>query len=50
MMETIFSAEIPVLRRATRRNIPAVGILHSHRRGNFKFYLVKFNMSRPCNI
>jgi hypothetical protein len=32
MMEAIRSSETSVLTRATRRNMPKEGILHSHRR------------------
>jgi hypothetical protein len=39
MMEAIRSFGISVLTRVTRRNIPDDGILHSHRRENFKSYI-----------
>jgi hypothetical protein len=39
MMEAIRSTEMSVLKRATRRNIPEDGILHSHRRRNLKSYI-----------
>jgi hypothetical protein len=38
-VETIRSTETSVLTRATRRNIPEYGILHSHRRENLKSYI-----------
>jgi hypothetical protein len=38
MMEAIHSSETTVLTRATWRNIPENGILHSHRRENLKSY------------
>jgi hypothetical protein len=41
MMETQSSSETPVLTRPTRRNIPEVGILHSHHRENLKSYNIK---------
>jgi hypothetical protein len=39
MMEAIHSSETSSLTRATWRNIPEDGILHSHRRENLKFYI-----------
>jgi hypothetical protein len=38
MTETMSSSETSVITRATRRHIPEVGILHSHRRENLKSY------------
>jgi hypothetical protein len=38
MMDKLSSSETSVLTRATRPNILQDGILHSHRRENFKFY------------
>jgi hypothetical protein len=39
MMEAINSSEMSVLTRATPRNIPQYGILHSYRRENLKPYI-----------
>jgi hypothetical protein len=41
MMEVRYSSEISVLTRATWRNFPQDGILHSRRRENLKPYKVK---------
>jgi hypothetical protein len=40
MMKVILSSETSVLTRATLRNIPEDGVFHSHRRENFKSYIV----------
>jgi hypothetical protein len=39
MMEALRSSEMSVLTRATWRNIPEVGIFHSHCRENLKSYI-----------
>jgi hypothetical protein len=42
MMEMISSYETSLFTRATRRNIPEKGVLHSHNRENRKSYKVSF--------
>jgi hypothetical protein len=39
IMEAILTTETSLVSRATMRNIQEDGVLHSHRRENFKFYI-----------
>jgi hypothetical protein len=43
MMEAIRSSEMLFLTRATQRNIPENGVLHSHHSENLKFYISEVN-------
>jgi hypothetical protein len=45
MKEALSSSETSVLTRATRCNIPEDAILHSHRRGNPKSYILSLRFS-----
>jgi hypothetical protein len=52
MMEAIRPSKTSVLARATRRNIPEDGILHSYRRENLKSYkeLTGWDLQRRRNV
>jgi hypothetical protein len=47
--EALSSSKTSVLTRATRRNTPEETILHSHRRGNLKYYIANV-LSSPILV
>jgi hypothetical protein len=50
MMEELRCSKTLVLTRATRRNIPEDGILHSSRRENLKSYTIIINILAECRL
>jgi hypothetical protein len=50
MKEASVSSETSVLTIATRRNNPEDTILHSHRRGNLKSYMIKYCLTINCGV
>jgi hypothetical protein len=49
MMKALSSSETSVLTRTAQRNIPEEAILHSHRRENFKSYIISTSQERFLN-
>jgi hypothetical protein len=49
-MEAVRSSETSVHTRGTQRNIPEDGIPHSHRSGNFKYYIASTALYRRRNV